>query len=309
MPGDLKTHTLLLHDDKAKKGFMKGYPLTNYVVKLDVTGLKCELCGMDIDGLESIMDHLENEHKKVIHRDIKNHILPFKFDGDSLNCALCPKSYARFKLLQEHMNVHYRNFVCDICHAPFVNRRTLHSHLGRHKQGDFSCDFCPKIFDTQGKKLCHEKFVHIGDHRRNKCAHCGERFTNYAKKNEHMVEVHGAEPLVLKCLACDKTFSRRDRLSRHIKRDHLLERKNECPHCDMKFYGKKELDMHMAKHTGAKPYKCDVCLKAYGRKNTLREHLRIHADDRRFKCDKCGQAFVQKCSWKNHMRSKHDEAV
>nr|XP_049704091.1 zinc finger protein 260 isoform X1 [Helicoverpa armigera] len=309
LPGDLKTHTLQLHDDKAKSNFMKGYPLTTYVVKLDITGLKCAICGLDIESLESVMDHLEKEHKKVIHRDINNHILPFKFDGDSLNCVLCPKSYERFKLLQEHMNVHYRNFICDICSSSFVNRRTLRGHLSRHKQGDFSCNFCPKIFDTQGKKLTHEKSVHIGDHRRNKCAHCGERFTGYAKKNEHMVEVHGAEPLVLKCLACDKTFSRRDRLSRHIKRDHLLERKHECLHCDMKFFGKKQLVMHMAKHTGAKPYKCDVCFKAYGRKTTLREHLRIHADDRRFKCDKCGQAFVQKCSWKNHMRSKHDVTV
>lgn len=309
MPRELKIHTLQKHDNKTKSTFMKGYPFNSYVVKIDITGLKCEICGQDIDGLEQLINHLKSKHNHILHTDIKNHILPFKFEGDTFKCVLCPKFYERFKLLQEHMNVHYNNYNCEICNSPFVNKRTLNGHMARHKQGEFSCSFCSKVFGTNGKKLCHEKFVHIGDHRRNKCPHCFQKFTSYAKKNEHMVNEHGADPRVLKCMACDKTFTRRDRLTRHTKRDHLLERKNECEHCDMKFYGKKELNLHMLKHTGEKQYKCEVCFKAFGRKHTLREHLRIHADDRRFKCDQCGQAFVQKCSWKNHMKSRHDELV
>lgn len=309
LPRDLKIHSLQKHDNKNKSTFMKGQSLSSYVVKLDISGLKCEVCGENIDGLDQLTSHLQSEHKIIMYTDINSHILPFNLEGDSFKCVLCPKVYENFKLLQEHMNVHYNNYNCETCNAPFVNQRTLKSHMSRHKQGDFSCSFCPKVFDTNGKKLCHEKFVHIGDHRRNKCPECHEKFTTYAKKNEHMVKEHGASPRILKCMACDKTFTRRDRLTRHTKRDHLLERKNECEHCDMKFYGKKELDMHMLKHTGEKQYRCDVCFKAFGRKNTLREHLRIHADDRRFKCELCGQAFVQKCSWKSHMKSRHDELV
>lgn len=307
VPMDLKVHTLDAHDDATKTKFMQGCPLSVYVVKLDITDLKCDICNQNIEDLQTLQNHLQSDHDKNIHTDINNHILPFKFIDDRFTCVICSKNFERFKLIQEHMNVHYRNYTCEVCNAPFVNKRTLKSHLSRHKQGEFNCSFCPKVFDTHNKKSNHEKFVHTGDHRRNKCPHCQQKFLSYAQKNEHMVQEHGVAPIVLKCMACDQTFTRRDKLTRHTKRDHLLERRYACDHCDMRFYGKKDLNTHMVKHTGEKQYRCEVCMKAFGRKHTLREHLRIHADDRRFKCEHCGQAFVQKCSWKSHMRSKHGE--
>ncbi|XP_030033817.1 zinc finger protein 260 isoform X2 [Manduca sexta] len=305
---DLKEHTLKAHNnDNVKNEFMKGYPISSYVVKLDITSLSCQLCSISIDTLEKFIEHLRAVHEKLLHSDIKNHILPFKFYGDVLECAVCSKNYESFKLLQEHMNNHYRNFACSICNAAFVNSRTLRAHSSRHKQGDFGCEYCGKVFDTHTKRVNHEKFVHIGDHRRNKCVHCSEKFVSYKKKMDHMVTQHGVQARVLRCMACDKTFHTRDQLTRHTKKDHLLERRHECDYCEMKFFGRKDLLNHMIKHTGTRKHHCDVCSKAFARKQTLREHLRIHADDRRFKCKHCEQAFVQKCSWKNHMRSKHGE--
>lgn len=309
LPKDLKKHTLENHDKTAKVKFMQGCPLSTYVVKIDITDLSCELCGTEFKDLQKFVEHLQNDHHKTLHTDINDHILPFKFEGEGFTCVICSKNFERFKAIHEHMNIHHRNFICEVCDSPFVNKRTLKSHMSRHKQGEFNCSFCPKVFDTQNKKTNHEKFVHTGDQRRNICPYCKEKFLSYAKKNEHMVELHGVEPLVLKCKACDKTFNRRDKLTLHTRRDHLLERRFECDHCDMKFYGKRDLNTHMVKHTGVKQYRCEVCLKAFGRRHTLREHLRIHADDRRFKCEHCGQTFVQKCSWKSHMRSKHEEFV
>ena len=309
IPTDLRIHTIQNHDSKEKSTYMKGYPITYYAVKIDITGLKCELCGQDIDRLETLMDHLQTEHNKTIHRDIKNRILPFKFEGEVLKCVLCPNTYDHFKLLVEHMNVHYNNYNCDICNAPFLSKRTFQSHMARHNQGEFSCTFCSKVFDTTGKKRCHEKFVHINSHKRNKCPHCDQKFASYVQRNKHMVREHGVKPVIFKCMACERTFTTKFKLTRHTKRDHLLERQYECEHCDKKFYGQKQLQSHLLKHTGEKQYKCNVCSKAFGRKFTLREHLRIHADDRRFKCEQCGQTFVQKCSWKSHMWSRHNQRV
>lgn len=309
VPRDLKIHTQQKHDDSTKSNFMKGCTLSYYAAKLDITHLKCEICGQDIVGLEPLMNHLQFAHNKTIHTDIKNHILPFKFVGDTLKCVLCPEISDHFKLLQSHMNVHYDNHYCEICSSPFVNKRALNNHMARHKQGEFSCKFCAKVFDTNDKKFNHEKYVHIHSYKRNKCPHCDEKFTSYSQRNEHMVKLHGVEPRVLNCMACDKTFTSKEALTRHTRRDHLLERKHECEHCDMKFYGKKQLRFHMLKHTGEKQHKCDVCSKAFGRKYTLKEHLRIHTGDRRFKCEQCEQSFVQKCSWKNHMWTRHHERV
>nr|XP_049704097.1 zinc finger protein 723 isoform X7 [Helicoverpa armigera] len=308
-PADLKKHTLEVHDDKAKLKFMAGKMMFSYLVKLDITDLTCKICSGKFETLELISDHLMKTHDKKMFTDIKNHVMTFKFGDDALKCMFCQNVYYKFKNLQQHMNVHYRNFVCEFCDAGFINKNVLTCHVEGHKTGTFKCDLCPKVFDTHRKKKSHEKSVHIHANLLNKCGYCQMKFTNYKKKDEHLVKVHGVTMKTIRCHACDKTFDNKGALSTHTKRDHLMERKYKCTECDMGFYLPNALKLHMVKHTGERTFKCTVCSKSYGRHKTLREHMRIHNDDRRFKCEHCGQAFVQKCSWKGHMRSRHGELV
>ncbi|CAG9789655.1 unnamed protein product [Diatraea saccharalis] len=305
-PPELKQHSQHEHEDSDKNIFMRGTYLRDLVVKLDITDFECTICGARLNNLEHAINHLKSQHEKSWYDGIGNHILTFKFSKEGVTCSVCDKFYVSFKLAQEHMRMHYNNYMCSICDMPFINQRTLHSHVKRHKQGDFECNFCNKIFETPAKRDHHERFIHRGDtDTRNKCPECFEKFASYKKRLDHLVEVHGREPIQLKCLACDLTFSSRVGLTRHTRRDHLMERPHECKLCEKRFFSSKTLKTHMLKHTGLRQYQCDVCSKAYGTKGTLREHLRIHADDRRFKCEYCDQAFVQKCSLKGHLRSKH----
>ncbi|XP_013134184.1 PREDICTED: zinc finger protein 675-like isoform X5 [Papilio polytes] len=308
-PKDLKKHTIEEHASKTKR-FMEGKQMFSYIVKLDITSLQCNLCATNINTLEVLIDHLINVHKRKFYTDIKNHILPFKFDDDAiLKCVYCVSLFNKFKALLEHMNIHYRNYICDVCDVGFVNRSMLLNHSEAHKKGTFKCDYCDKVYDTQRKKKSHEKSVHIHLNMLNRCGYCKEKFNTYGRKLDHLVKVHGVQSPVLKCKACDKQFETQKSLTIHVKRDHLLERKHECKICDMKFFVTHQLQQHMIKHTGLASFVCEFCHKAYKRRKTLKEHLRIHADDRRFKCEHCGQAFVQKCSWRGHMRAKHGEAV
>lgn len=308
-PADLKTHTLDQHDEKVKLKFMKGKMMYSFLVKLDITSLHCNICDDDINSLEEFMTHLVQVHDKKIFTDIKNHILPFKFGDNILRCVMCSNLFNKFKALLEHMNTHYRNYVCDVCDAGFVTKNILFNHAEAHKTGVFQCDYCEKVFDTLRKKKSHEKSVHIHYNLLNKCGYCNEKFKDYRQKDDHIAKVHGIPILALKCQACEKTFANKTALTIHTKRDHLMERRHTCTECDMKFFKTSELKEHMVKHTGMRTFQCTVCLKSYGRKKTLTEHMRIHADDRRFKCEHCGQAFVQKCSWKGHMRAKHGDMV
>ncbi|XP_034838122.1 zinc finger protein 260-like isoform X22 [Maniola hyperantus] len=308
IPTDLKKHFLDEHNNDRLIKVVAG-KLFEHVVKLDITYLNCALCSKDIPKLEDLMAHLKYEHGKEMYLDIKNAIVPFKFDTPELRCAVCSAEYLNFKLLQEHMNSHFGNYICPVCGRGFMTERLLGTHISRHNNGEHKCDDCGKVFGSKANLREHQRRTHLGMSKRNKCLVCNERFLDYWKKIDHMVKVHGAPPVNIKCQACDRTFQNQRALARHTKKDHLLERKHQCAECEMRFFSTSSLARHMAKHTGLRQFRCDVCFKAYGRKNTLREHMRIHADDRRFACTHCGQAFVQKCSWRSHMRSKHGEEV
>ncbi|XP_062531819.1 zinc finger protein 723-like [Bombyx mori] len=306
--GALKTHfTNEYRKVKLSKTMLNN--IFHRVVKVDATNLRCTICDSSIDKLHDMICHLKDLHRKSVFPDVKNLILPFKFDTVELRCAICGLEFAAFKRLQEHMHSHYPNYKCETCGAGFLTEQLKASHVRRHGTGQHKCDYCEKTFNNSQYKKIHVGRSHLGHTTPFKCTVCNERFAQLWKKNSHMVTAHGGEPVVIKCQACDRTFQSKQHLSVHTKRDHLLERRYECTECDKRFFMKSGLSRHMAKHGTLKQYKCDVCLKAFARKHTLREHIRIHMNDRRFACVHCGQAFVQKCSWKSHMRSKHGEIV
>ncbi|XP_060809095.1 zinc finger protein 600 [Amyelois transitella] len=305
-PGDLKRHTNESHDDSEKSTFMKGRDMISYVVKLDITALKCKICDENIDTVEAMIEHLNASHNHETFPDVKNHILPFKFEGDTLRCFMCLNVFNKFKVLQEHMNTHYRNFVCDVCDAGFVNRHILYCHTEIHRIGSFKCDHCQLVFETVRKRKFHIRSAH-GDMNLHKCGYCNQRFRENWYKNEHLAEVHGVKSPSVKCQACDKAFDTRQGWLLHTKRVHLMQKQHKCSECEMEFFSKRELNDHAVKHTGSREHQCEICMKFYGRLKTLKDHMRrVHAD-RQFKCMKCELSFMQKSRLRIHLTSKHKE--
>lgn len=302
---ELKRHTLEFHQDIRNAFFLSKLGEDRFVVKLDITTLRCKICNRYIDTLEQFMDHLRIDHQRTIYTDIKNQIIPFKFVTDTLQCCICMNTFSKFKMLLEHMNIHYRNYICDICDVGFVNAVNLTNHMLTHENGTFKCDHCSQVFNTKNKKRLHER-KHGFKTLIFKCGHCSATFNEYRKKEAHLALEHGQ---AYKCKACEKVFKNTKALNNHVRRNHLMERPHKCTECDMSFFMTTELNNHMVKHTGSRSFKCTICFKTFGRSSSLREHMKIHNDDRRFKCEHCGQSFVQKCSWRGHMRSKHDEIV
>ena len=50
---------------------------------------------------------------------------------------------------------------------------------------------------------------------------------------------------------------------------------------------------HMAKHSGDKPYKCEVCPKQFNHKTDLRRHMCLHTGEKPFACEVCGKGFIR----------------
>ncbi|XP_023939868.2 zinc finger protein ZFP2 isoform X7 [Bicyclus anynana] len=305
-PADLKQHTIDTHEGIENSSITRRRDMNAFSVKVDITDLHCKVCQQRIADIKTLMNHLKDLHDKTLFTDIKNHLIPFRFEKENLECCICPTQFNKFKILLEHMNVHVRNYVCEVCDAGFVNRTRLMVHQEQHELGKYKCDLCPGVFTTVTKVKFHIKSVHKPVTFRNKCRLCNELFKDYHQKIKHMQDVHQVRK-TQKCTACDRIFSSRQTFSVHMQRDHLMERRHVCTICEKSFFQSTCLRHHMLKHTGKRDFQCDVCLKRYGRKSTLRDHMRIHKDDRRYKCEYCGHAFVQKCSWQAHMRTKHGQ--
>ncbi|KAF9812370.1 hypothetical protein SFRURICE_005481 [Spodoptera frugiperda] len=297
-PAELKAHTLDNHKDIDKADFMTTMIMANYVVKLDITGLKCNVCNEDINTLEDFVDHCQKVHHSYISKTHLSHILPFKFDDEGLRCMVCLGPFDSFRTLIKHMHVHYRNFICPICDAGFVNKYALFYHTETHEGASFVCDYCPKVLPTHLKKRMHEKTEHSDEDKINKCSMCEETFSDYVKKRVHLASVHGIVASATACQACDKVVASKKALLAHMKRVHLMEKPHKCDICDKKFHSTTCLKNHMVKHTGAKKFQCNICQKAYGRKKTLNSHMKTHDEDNHVKCEYCGQKFTQRYSLK-----------
>ncbi|XP_030033823.1 PR domain zinc finger protein 5 isoform X9 [Manduca sexta] len=275
-PADLRTHTTQVHNDVSQAKFMNSDNLHHYIVKLDITSLRCKLCNSNIETLDELMEHLKNIHEKKIFRNIKNRILPFKFDSETLRCAICEHVFNSFKKLMEHTSTHYRNFICSVCDAGFVNHSALKGHSLSHETGSFTCTYCPKVLSNLRQKTNHEKTHRHVDNKQYKCGYCSEAFKTSRKKEMHLTAMHGVPQVIYKCQACDKTFKIRKVFRVHIKRDHLMERSHKCTQCDKSFFRSEQLKEHMVRHTGQREFQCGVCLKKFGAKGSLRHHMRKH---------------------------------
>lgn len=289
----LKKHTLEEHDEVTEARFLKSHYFNHdIVIKLDVTSLSCKLCSGNFDNLKTLIEHLNETHKKRIDADaeITSHFFPFRFHSETLYCGLCSNTYTSFEDLKQHMKVHLKISNCNICDEGFTSQRMLKAH----HNATHALNYNP----AKKKK---EK----GPGRRYFCQECSETFPTPHLQRVHVTNVHKG-PTSYHCKACDRVFAKRDQLRVHTRRDHLMERRYQCSVCYKDFFAHSTFLKHELSHTKKMNYSCDVCGKSFKYKTSLYPHFEIHARVCRFKCEVCEQEFIQKASLQGHMRCRHN---
>ncbi|XP_063544025.1 zinc finger protein 26-like [Cydia strobilella] len=264
------------------------------------TQLRCKICTTDLNNFEDLNAHVEN-CTRLKYTNGKWSNLPFKLEKDQLDCPVCKKTFLNFVSLNTHMNIHYPNYICENCGKAFASKARLRGHMRTHEVGEFPCKYCDAVFDRVTKRENHVSKEHKAGVRY-ACKRCNISLTSFYARQKHLAEIHNEELKRYKCKACPQSYITPGHLSSHVRRDHLNERNHKCDKCDLAFYTRNALKMHMIKHDGERIHVCHICQKSYQRKKTLREHMRIHTNDKRFICPVCGRAFTQKCTLKGHLK-------
>jgi hypothetical protein len=137
---------------------------------------------------------------------------------------------------------------CEVCGKQFGSSQKLAYHMDEHKDQQFNCEQCDKVFQRKLNLQLHMKTIHSGQ--------------------------------TFICETCSATFKSRRNLRMHIHHHHL-ERKLQCQLCPKAFVEAGKLKQHMTNvHIKDTPYKCRYCEKAYNDKSNMRQHeRREHEND------------------------------
>ena len=77
----------------------------------------------------------------------------------------------------------------------------------------------------------------------------------------------------------------------------------KCELCDKRFTTSSHLSEHMQTHTGAKPFKCELCGKGFAASSYLPAHMRTLTGEKPYRCELCGKGFTQFFNLSTHMRT------
>lgn len=166
-----------------------------------------------------------------------------------------------------------------------------------------------------------------------KCAVCPRVFAKSESLTRHFSQAHKLTADVaamklanescgtglLTCEHCPRIFKRQDTLRRHMQAFHpdaialepeettdnsarkRIAKRRDCPHCGLSF-PVSSLTIHIRRHTGDNPYKCDQCEKAFPRSQDLSLHMRQHTGERPSECKICSKKFISQNKLARHMR-------
>lgn len=198
-------------------------------------------------------------------------------------CEVCGKEFKKFGSYREHMTKHCleennaSKLICDICGQSFLLQKQLNTHMRRHGEKKFKCEYtgCRWSFFLYNELKAHYR------------SHTGER--------------------TYLCDICGYAAGTRNRLNRHH-RTHTGVRDHHCEYCNYKAGTRTHLRRHMRIHIGSKPYKCPYCSYCCNTHENIRKHIsktKKHAGLPIYPCQFCDYGTSNTIDFRFHLEQMH----
>ncbi|XP_070542455.1 putative zinc finger protein 66 [Ptychodera flava] len=193
-------------------------------------------------------------------------------------CKVCGKRFRHPKSLKQHSVAHNDDaeiLQCDLCDYRTKYKSFLSNHRRyKHKAGVFTwygCELCDFKTTYKASLQKHLEITHVAD-KNYICEKCGRAYKSQNSLTTHMANHDNKE---FKCTQCPYVGLTKARLKDHSKLHLPVEsRKYACPHCHWRGFASSALRIHMLKHTGEKPFRCEMCDRGYVTNFGLKKHVR-----------------------------------
>ena len=255
-----------IHPDKDLS--MKDKPLgKNEYIKFPCRRVHvCVQCHQEFRSAWGLQYHQDNTHKDMKEEEKAQFV-----------CCDCGKRFKSKITLRNHAEIHVQDvsYLCRHCGLTCRTKRQLQKHIEyKHLEKIYKCSYCPKMFATRSRlkehAIMHQNKTFI-------CDICGKVY-----RHQRVFETHCRQ---------------------HIKPPIKKHRVFPCPQCNHQSKSKEQLNLHMRRHTGERPYKCSQCPKAFSSMTGVWRHQMSHAGTKPHSCHLCGKSFIQKCSLDRHLLS------
>ncbi|XP_053951225.1 transcription factor grauzone [Anastrepha ludens] len=282
--------------------------------------LNCDLCNVCVENYNDLRLHFTQVHNrtayvkccgKTFHRpNILAEHVQWHTDPSKFKCDICGKQLRSSKCLASHMKmIHSKKekVCCPICSKVFRGQKCLDNHIRRHKDDrEYPCEICNKSFANPQRLRRHIEAIHE-NLQRHICDICGKAFKFKPSFERHVLEHQGIiEPPVqcdicgewsknkhvhrlhqfkhnnidTDCKFCGRKCRSRTALRGHINYMHKKKYDLQCSFCDKTFKETRNLEEHMATHTGAQLYSCPHCSKECRSRSNMYVHIkRMHVNE------------------------------
>ena len=280
------------------------------------------------------------------------------------NCEVCQRPFLNMHALRIHqekmhgIQVMSKPHACEDCHMRFDQAHRLRQHIMIKHQGkkayreiinadrivSLKCASCDQVFLNERNLKTHLSLKHGGQASEQykslssyECHICHKKLQKRSQLYKHVTVVHKIPFGRIKyyeCDICDEAFAEQKQLDAHVAMHN--ERKFQCPHCPLKFYRERGLELHMKKHGNlpmpTKPYKTTT--SGGTAVITLPKNVTTGDDDDEnmhndsdsfekyftnaepekpqiespFTCDECGKVFIAQIYLDKHKGTQHAKA-